>query len=90
MHVSREFVRKLEGYGLTTAKIFYRRPDYRSVLQEFVWQHEDICPEFPELRKFLEFWRDNLDGPLHSVEICHSRLLKPAELKTINGQFWLH
>ena len=29
----------LRGYGLTTAEIFYRIPDYRSVLNTFVWQH---------------------------------------------------
>ena len=44
----------------------------------------------PELQKFLEFWQAKLEGPLHSVEVAHSRLIKPCELKPINGEFVLH
>lgn len=28
----------LKGYGLTTAELYYRMPDYRNVLNSFVWQ----------------------------------------------------
>jgi len=27
---------------------------------------------------------------LHSVTVAHSRLIKPAEIKAINGEFRLH
>ena len=53
---SRDFRRQLEGYGLTTANILYRRPDHRWLLQTYIWQEYDLCPEFPELNKFLNFW----------------------------------
>jgi uncharacterized protein Usg len=33
---------------------------------------------------------DKLDGPLHSVQVAHSRLIKPAELRAVNGEFRLH
>ena len=36
--VSQDFRRQLEGYGLTTAKIMYRRPDHQWLLQTYVWQ----------------------------------------------------
>ena len=36
--VSRDFRRQLEGYGLTTANILYRRPDHPWLLQTYVWQ----------------------------------------------------
>jgi uncharacterized protein Usg len=87
---SENFVKQLNGYGLTTAHIFYRRPDHRWLLQSYIWQDYDLCPKFPELQRFLEFWRTTLEGPLHSVTVAHSRLIKPAELRAIDGVFRLH
>ena len=88
--VSQDFRRQLEGYGLTTAKIMYRRPDHQWLLQTCVWQDFDLFPKFPELNKFLNFWTEKLDGPLHSVMVAHARLIKPAELNAIDGEFRLH
>ncbi|WP_420100641.1 usg protein [Bosea sp. (in: a-proteobacteria)] len=88
--VSEDFIRQLEGYGLTTATILYRIPDHRSVLQTYIWQQYDLAPRFPILQKFLDFWRRELEGPLHSVTIAHARLLKPAEIRTVNGVLTLH
>ena len=88
--VSKDFKRQMSGYGLTTAQILYRRPDHQWLLQTFVWQNYDLFPKFPELKRFLAFWVEKLDGPLHSVLVAHSRLIKPAELKAIDGEFKLH
>jgi uncharacterized protein Usg len=87
---SSDFQRQLAGYGLTTAHIFYRRPDHPWLLQSYVWQEYDLCPKFPELQRFLEFWRESLDGMLHSVTVAHSKLIKPGELRAIDGVFRLH
>lgn len=87
--VSSNFLKQLRGYGLTTAEILYHMPDHPALLQSFVWQDYDIAPEFPCLIRFLNFWRKELDGPLHSVRVGHSKLLKPAEL-TIRAEFRLH
>ena len=88
--VSKDFARQIEGYGLTTAKILYGFPDHPKLLQTFVWQEYDLAPRFPSLIKFLEFWRRELEGPLHSVTIAHDRLIRPAELRTVNGEFSIH
>jgi uncharacterized protein Usg len=88
--VSKDFIRQLEGYGLTTARILYRMPDHPSLLQTYVWQDYDMAPNFPVLNRFLSFWRDKLDGPLHSVSVAHSRLVRPAELRLASGEFRLH
>lgn len=88
--VSKDFVRQLEGYGLTTATILYGIPDHPKLLQTFIWQEYDLAPRFPTLRKFLDFWRRELEGPLHSITVAHSRLIRPAELRTVNGEFRLH
>ena len=87
---SKDFQRQMVGYGLTTAQILYRRPDHQWLLQTFVWQNYDLFPKFPELKRFLAFWVEKLDGPLHSVLVAHSRLIKPAELKAIDGEFRLN
>ena len=87
---SKDFQRQLEGYGLTTAQILYRLPDHPSLLQTYVWQDYDLCPGFPELNRFLTFWLESLEGPLHSVTVAHSRLIKPAEIRAVNGEFRLH
>ncbi len=78
---SKDFQKQMAGYGLTTAQILYRRPDHPWLLQTYVWQNYDLFPKFPELQRFLAFWMEKLEGPLHSVMVAHSRLIKPAELK---------
>ncbi|WP_029356463.1 usg protein [Bosea sp. 117] len=87
---SQDFVKQMAGYGLTTAHILYRMPDHPVLLQTYLWQHYDLCPDFPELNKFLEFWRRELDGPVHSVTVAHSRLIRPAELRPVGGMFRLN
>lgn len=84
------FKRQMAGYGLTTAHITYRRPERLWLLQQYVWQEYDIAPDFPELNRFLGFWIEKLEGPLHSVLVAHSRLIKPAELRSIGGVFQLN
>jgi len=87
---SKDFQKQLSGYGLTTAEILYRRPDHSWLLQTYVWQNYDLFPKFPELQRFLAFWVAKLEGPLHSVTVAHSRLIKPAELRAVGGEFRLH
>jgi uncharacterized protein Usg len=87
---SRDFQKRLAGYGLTTANIFYRRPDHPWLLQTYVWQAYDLCPAFPELHRFLDFWRESLEGDLHSVMVVHSNMIRPAELRAVDGVFRLH
>ena len=84
------FRRQLDGYSLATAEITYRMPDAQSVLQTFVWQNYDLAPGFPELRKFLDFWSRELEGPLHSVRVAHSTLIRPAEFRVTDHEMTLH
>ncbi|MGC1862813.1 MAG: usg protein [Methylocystis sp.] len=87
---SRDFCRMIEGYGLTTANIFYRLPDYPAIVQSYVWQEYDLHPDFPELHKFLDFWSRSLDGKLHSVLVAHAKLIRPAEISMVDAEFRLH
>ncbi|HTV35620.1 MAG TPA: usg protein [Xanthobacteraceae bacterium] len=85
--VSQDFRRQLEGYGLTTAEIFYWLPDHPLLLQSYVWQEYDLWPDFPTLKKFLRFWQTELEGPLFAVTVAHAKLIKPAEIRTATGDF---
>ena len=86
----RDFVRQLQGWSLATAEIYYRMPDARSVLQSYIWQEYDLAPEFPQLRKFLDFWERELEGPIHSVRVTHAQLLRPAEVRMVGRELTVH
>lgn len=79
--VSKDFAKQVSGYGLTTAHILYWLPDHRNILQTYVWQEYDLSPGYPTLRRFLEFWRREIEGPLHSVTVTHSGLIKPSDFQ---------
>ncbi|MEM9206406.1 MAG: usg protein [Pseudomonadota bacterium] len=87
---STDFENVIKGYGLTTAKILYHYPDYPGVLQTFVWQDYDNAPRFPVLSKFIKFWHDEIEGPLHSVLVSHNGLVKPAEWRAAKAELVLH
>jgi uncharacterized protein Usg len=81
---------QLQGYRLATAEILYRMPDHRNVLQTFVWQHYDIHPKFPVLRRFLDYWTENIEGPLHSVRVTRLALLTPSGYRSIDASYQVH
>ena len=87
---SLDFIKQLQGYGLTTAHILYRMPDHPSVLQTYIWQDYDLAPDFPALLKFLQFWRRTLEGPLHSVRVGHSRLIAAREVRLLGAEYSLN
>lgn len=84
------FREMMAGYGLTTAQIFYYRPDARLLLNEFIWQFYDLHPHFPRLKGFLEFWRGSVEAPINSVVISHSHLIKPSEIRMVDKEFLLN
>jgi uncharacterized protein Usg len=90
MRHARETELMLKGYGLTTAQFFYHRPDHPHLLQTFIWQEYDIAPDFPALLGFIDFWKEKLDGPLHSVTYTHRRLIAPNEWRNVTGELKLH
>jgi uncharacterized protein Usg len=72
---------QLQNYRLTTAEIIYRLPDHPALLQSYIWQELDLAPNFPMLRKFLDFWTRNIEGKLHTVRVAQSQLVKAAEIR---------
>lgn len=54
---------------MVTLQVFYYVPDYRSILNEFVWQADDIVPELPRIHRFLNYWKDQIDAVIKDVLI---------------------
>ncbi|MFQ6547924.1 usg protein [Aestuariibius sp. 2305UL40-4] len=77
----------LRGYGLTIAEFFYHMPDHPHVLNTFVWQEYDLAPDHPRLFKFIEFWQDEIEGPLHSVRFAHRKEVSPGEWQNMVGEY---
>jgi uncharacterized protein Usg len=77
-------------HRLTTAEILYHLPDFPGLLQSYIWQNWDLAPDFPTLRRFLDFWSHNLDGKLHSVRVatCNPLISKP--IRHAQMEFNLH
>jgi uncharacterized protein Usg len=84
------FLLQVKGYRLATAEITYHMPDHPHLLQTFVWQQYDLAPDYPVLHRFLEFWRKNLDGAIHTVRVASTELIKPAEIHALNSVLHLH
>lgn len=76
-----DLTRQLSDYRLITAQIYYHLPDYETVLQEFIWQNYDLVPVFPELKKFLTFWEQKIDGKLHSVIVAKREIITSSDYR---------
>lgn len=87
---SEEFLRQLEGYGLSTIEVHYFLPDHPGLLQLFAFQQYDVAPKFPVLRDFLDYWRREIEGPLHSVRVAHKHLIGPQEWRAVDGIISIH
>jgi uncharacterized protein Usg len=81
---------QLRNYRLTTAEILYHLPDHPAILQSFVWQDYDLAPNFPVLRRFLDFWHRSLEGKLHSVKVASTSIISPAEMRMSGCYLTLH
>lgn len=88
--MDKDFIRQLDGYGLTTAQIHYHLPDQRSLIQLYLWQEYDLAPHFPALKAFLDFWQREVEGPLHSVTVAHQTLIAPARFEALDGIISVH
>jgi uncharacterized protein Usg len=87
---SSDFLKQLQGYGLSTVEIHYHLPDHPGLLQLFLMQQYDIAPRFPVLRDFLDYWTREIEGPLHSVRVAHQHLIGPSEWRAVDGMITIN
>jgi uncharacterized protein Usg len=82
---------QLRDYRLTTAEILYRLPDHPVVLQSYIWQDMDLAPDYPTLKKFLDFWERELEGRLHSVRVgAAGSVITPPRFRHVDHSLALH
>lgn len=55
---------------LVTVDILYYRPDYPSLIQEFIWGTEDQIPEYYRVYTFLNYWKHNIDAIVKEIFIA--------------------
>lgn len=79
---------RLNGWRLTTAEVLYYLPDHPRLLQSFVWQTLDLAPRYPRIRRFLEFWKSEIEGVIHSVRLGSGETLAPGRYS--NAAAMLH
>ena len=69
---------------LVTVQVIYYRPDYKHLLQDFVWQTEDEIPPLPRVKKFLRYWKDNISAVISEVYLAEScAAFRPVDLVTM-------
>ncbi len=78
-----DFEAQLKGKRLTTAEVLFYMPDHPALLQSFLWQTLDEAPDFPRIQRFLNFWREQIDAVIHSVQISSAQQIAPARLRTV-------
>ena len=88
--VDASFCRMLEGYSLTSAEVLYRMPDHPTFLQTFLWQFEDLAPDYPRLKRFLDHWEREIEAMIHSVRVMHQGLIAPREIRLVKDGGHLH
>jgi uncharacterized protein Usg len=79
--IETDLARQLRGERLTTAEVLYYLPDHPALLQRFLWQTLDLSPEYPRIRRFLDFWRREIHAVIHSVQVAGCGLVTPARLE---------
>ena len=80
----------LQGYSLTSAEVLYRMPDHPTLLQTFFWQFEDLAPDYPRLKRFLDHWEREIEAIIHSVRVMHQGLISPKEIRIVKDGGQLH
>ena len=88
--MDRDFTSQLSGRRLTTAEVLYYMPAHPALLQSFLWQTQDIAPDFPRIHRFLDYWRREIDAVIHSVTVSGVELIAPAKVRSAHYIGQLH
>ena len=89
----KEIALQLNGWRMTSAEILYHMPDHPGILQSFRLATARLPARVPQIAdKFLDFWSDNLDGPLHSVRVGHVEITHgpPKLAHRVSASFEIH
>ena len=64
---------KIRKWTIATVQVIYFIPDHLHIVNEFMWQTEDELPEYPRIKRCLDYWDNNIDGPIKEVYIYDNK-----------------
>lgn len=69
---------------IVTVDIFYYIPNTH-IINEFIWQTEDIVPKLPRIHKFLTYWKSDVQAVVNEIIISYAwnNIMRNATLYTI-------
>ena len=71
---------------IASVQVIYYLPDYENILNEFIWQTEDISPEYPRIDKFIKYWDKNIEGRIKDIFVYdHNQGI--SNLRHVNKKF---
>jgi uncharacterized protein Usg len=56
---------------LVTLDVYYYMPKHVHLINEFLWQTEDVYPEFVRVNKFMQFWQKNINAVISEVVMTY-------------------
>ena len=77
------------GYRLMTAEIVYSTEDEPEEQSIFVWSDFDHMPDFPRLKRFLDYWQES-GSELHSVTVTHIGSREEPACRFSTGSHMVH
>lgn len=80
----------LKQTQLITVDIFYFMPDHPSLVQEFMWQTEDVAPELKRVHRFLNHWKNNIDAVIQEIILCGANYNTSRSFRSIDEVFRLN
>jgi uncharacterized protein Usg len=54
-------------------RITYSLPDYPHLVNDFVWQFEDIAPELLGFNTFIDYWQKHIEAEIRCIEVSQSQ-----------------
>ena len=79
----------LRPKSVVTVNVLYYRPDYRNLIQEFVWSLDDVVPELRRTHLFLSYWQQNIDAVIKEVLVGVDGD-SPQRIRSVDHMLKLH
>jgi uncharacterized protein Usg len=55
---------------IVLVNVTYYRPDFPTLLQQFMWETDDYVPDLPRVHRFLLYWKEHIHAIIRAVDVC--------------------
>lgn len=56
---------------LVTLDVYYYMPKHVHLINEFLWQTDDVYPEFKRVNQFMRYWQNNINAVISEVVMAY-------------------